>query len=141
MLSSRHAAAGAEIDFVAQKREVCSQTCLEIAVNQMNFADVATAKLRSNRRQSRVIQITRQPQRYDRHAAYTWKELSEIVSRSPQDFTVVNVGTEDNLRMNLDAGIEQLLHLRGNVRALLVDAKQVSTHAEIGCVYRNVLRR
>src|SRR6185369_5209782 len=58
-----------------------------------------------------------------------------------QHLTVVYAGTEHNLRVDLDACVEQSPDLRPNVGALLIDAEQIRAHFQISRVHGNVLRR
>ena len=68
-------------------------------------------------------------------------QLCQIVNRAPQNLSIVDLWTEHNLRVNLNAGIDHALHLRADVGALFIDAEQIRAHIEIGRMHRNILRR
>src|SRR6266567_4924226 len=141
MLSRGNGVPGAQVNFITEKSEVCSELRMEIFLNQRNLANRAPAKIRRDGRQSGIIQIPSQPQRHDGHTAYVRIKLCQIVDCASQYLAVINLWTKNNLRVNLDPGIDQLLNLAGNVRARFVDAKQISSDFEVGRVHGNILRR
>src|SRR6266496_4343048 len=133
--------AGAQVNFITEKSKVCSKLRKQIFLNQRNFANRAPAKISRDRCQSGIIQIPSQSQRHDRHTAHMRIKLRQIVDCASQYLAVINLWTKNNLRVNLDPGLDELLNLAGNVRALFVDAKQISSDFEVGRVLGNILRR
>ena len=68
-------------------------------------------------------------------------QFREIRNRAPQDFPVVDVRAQHNLRVNFNSRVEQLLHFRADVRALRINTQQISAHVQIRRVHRDVLWR
>ena len=59
-------------------------------------------------------------------------QLRQVVNGAPQNLSVVDLWTQHDLGVNLNAGIDHLLHLRADVGAVFINAEQIRAHLEIG---------
>src|ERR1051325_12059453 len=106
MRSSGNAASGAQIDLVSQQREVSSEPRAQFLLNYTDFIDYAATEFRRHSGQTRISVVTRKTQRHDRDTRDARKLSREIHDGFLQHFTVVDLGTQNHLGVNFNAGIE-----------------------------------
>ncbi len=105
MLARGDGLAGAEVNFVAEEGEGSSETFTQFALDRFQLADRATAKLRGDGRQAFVRQILGQAERHDGDGFDVRIIGGQVVDCAAEDCAVVDFGAEDDLGVNLDAGI------------------------------------
>src|SRR5205085_8397021 len=136
-----HSETGAQINLVTEKSEGGAEPRAQVALDGREFFDRAAAELCCDRCESFVCVVARQSKRHDGDTFDAWMIGREIVDRAAQDFAVVDLRAEHNLRVYLDLCVEQTAQLCADVRAPFVHAEQVSAHIQVGRMHRDVLRR
>src|SRR5205085_6458546 len=102
-----HSETGAQINLVTEKSEGGAEPRAQVALDGREFFDRAAAELCCDRCESFVCVVARQSKRHDGDTFDAWMIGREIVDRAAQDFAVVDLRAEHNLRVYLDLCVEQ----------------------------------
>src|SRR5688500_4485007 len=113
--SSRHGSSRSQVDLVAEERKGGSQLLPQLLLDHRHLINDPATELRRNLRKTRIGVIACQTQRDDGNARDARVICCKIIYRPPQNLAVIYPGTKNNLSVNLNAGLEQPLHLRGYI--------------------------
>src|SRR4051812_41014387 len=122
MHAPRHTTTGAQVNLVAEKSEGCPEAGAELALERSEVFDRAPTKLRRDGCQSLVRVVARQAERDNRHALDARVIFRQLANGALKHSAVVDLWTQDDLRVNLNACVEHSSHLGRDVCALSLDA-------------------